>query len=156
MLAINNTPRLSIKKIVVATDFTAASRAALCRAIAIATHYGSKIILVHGVQTAPRNGPGKVTSHKQLHDLSDAEWKLATEARKWADVQCEWQLLKGTGPQVVEQFLAIAHIDLILLGTQANRTFHRSAAEHIFRHVRCPVLAVGPSALARRRIGIRG
>jgi nucleotide-binding universal stress UspA family protein len=89
MLALSNIPRLSIKKIVVATDFTTASRAALQSAIAIATHYGSKVILVHGVQTAPRNGPQKVTSYEQLHDLSDAEWKLATEARKCADLQCE-------------------------------------------------------------------
>jgi len=114
MLAVSNIPRLSIKKIVVATDFTAASRAALHRAIAIATHYGSKIILVHAAQMTPRTGSEDAAAHEELHHLSDAEWKLATEARKCADLQCEWQLLKGTVPQVVEQFLAIAHIDLIL------------------------------------------
>ena len=56
MLALSTKPKISLKKIVVATDLTPASRAALDRAIAIATHYGSKLILVHAVVRADWRG----------------------------------------------------------------------------------------------------
>lgn len=145
MAAIGTIQKLSIQQIVVATDFTSASTGALDCAIAIAKHYGSKIILVHAVEMVPQDQPGQGAGHAELHRLSDAQWRLVTETRKCAALQCEWHLLKGTVPQVVEQFLAIDHIDLIVVATHADRPFHKSSAEHIFRRVRCPVLALGPS-----------
>ena len=149
MLAVSTTPRLSLKNIVVPIDSTAASRAAVDCAIAIASRYESRIILVRAVESATEaQGEGK-TESREVHRLIEAEWNLLSEANRCADLQCEQHLLKGTAPEVVEQFLAIEHADLIVLGTSASRGFRRllmrSAAEHIFRHVRCPVLVIGPS-----------
>jgi len=149
MLAANITPRIALKNIVVPTDFTAASRAAVDCAIAIATRYGSKIILVHAVESATKAEAEENRGPREVHRVAEAEWKLISEANRCADLVCERHLLKGTAPEVVEQFLAIDHTDLIVLGAPASRGFRRllmrSAAEHIFRHVRCPVLAIGPS-----------
>jgi nucleotide-binding universal stress UspA family protein len=153
MLAISTTPKISIKKIVVPTDFTTASKAALDIAIAIATYYDSKVILVHAVEAAPQPHSERDTQHSEMHTLSEAEWQLRREANRCVDVDCERQLLRGTVTEVVEQFLAITQTDLIVVGTHGSMGFRRllkrSDAEHIYRHVRCPVLAVGPSVRMR-------
>ncbi len=148
MLAVRTTPRLALKNIVVPTDFTAASRAAVDCAIAIATRYGAKISLVHAVESGTKASREK-TEPRAVHRLAEAEWNLLSEANRCADLECERHLLKGTAPELVEQFLAIEHADLIVLGAPASRGFRRllmrpAAAEHIFRHVRCPVLVIGP------------
>ena len=153
MFAISTTPRISIKKIVVPTDFTTASKRALDAAIAIATYYGSKIILVHAVEASPQPQSERDRQHSEIHTLSEAEWQLRREANRCVDVDCERQLLKGTVTEVVEQFLAITQTDLIVVGTHGSTGFRRllkgSIAEHIFRHVKCPVLAIGPCVRIR-------
>ena len=146
MLAQSTKPKISLKRIVVATDFTSASKAALDRAISIATHYCSKLILVHALEPAARVQP------HETQQLADAEWKLVKEAERCADLECERHLLTGTTAEVVEQFLAIDDTDLIVLGIHGRKEFRKlllSGAEHIFRHVRCPVLVLGPSVSER-------
>ncbi len=151
MLALSTKPKISLKKIVVATDLTPASRAALDRAIAIATHYGSKLILVHAVEALPRAQSAEHAEPDATNRLAEAEWRLLKEAEKCGDLECERHLLAGTATAVVEQFLAIDGADLIVLGIHGRKQFRklrmlmRSDAEHIFRNVRCPVLVLGPS-----------
>jgi len=148
MLALSTKPRISLKKIVVATDFTPASKAALDRAIAIATYYRSKIILVHAVESVSQWQPSEEAKHPETNRLAEVEWRLRKEAVRCAEVECEWHLLKGTVAEVVEQFLAIDHTDLVIVGIGGSKGFRKllmSSAEHIFRHVRCPVMVLGPS-----------
>ena len=145
MVAFSTIPRISLRKIIVATDFTTTSKAALDCAIAVATHYGSKIILVHAIEGVPQSHTQPSTGHHGVHGLTDAEWNLRLEVAKCADLDCEWHLLRGTVPDVVDQFLAINHVDLIVVGAHERHGFRKAAAENIFRRVHCPVLAVGPS-----------
>jgi nucleotide-binding universal stress UspA family protein len=145
VVAIKAIPRIALRKIVVATDFTETSKAAVDCAIAIATHYGSKIILVHAVEGVPQPQSHAATVQPGVRALTDAEWHLRLEVTKCADLDCEWHLLRGTAPDVVDQFLAISDVDLIVVGGHERHGFRKAAAEDIFRRVRCPVLAVGPS-----------
>ncbi len=149
MFALSTKPKISLKKIVVATDFTQASEAALDCAIAIATHYGSKIILVHAVEESSRPQEEQEAARRETDRLGEAEWRLLKEAERCADVDCERHLLTGTAEEVVEQFLAIDDTDLVVVASHRSKGFRKlltgSVAEHIFRHVRCPVLVVGPS-----------
>jgi len=50
----------------------------------------------------------------------------------------------------VERILSFDDVDLVIVGTHGAKGFKRmatgAAAEHFFRHVHCPVLAIGPSA----------
>jgi nucleotide-binding universal stress UspA family protein len=150
MLSVLASPRVSLKNIVVATDFSPASEFALDHAISIARRYESKILLVHAMEASSRPQPGQEADmHSREGALADAERKLLAEAQKVADIECERRLLVGTTLEVVDQILALDHIDLIVVGTHGTRGFRKlligSAADRIFHHVRCPVLVIGPS-----------
>ncbi len=150
MLSLSTKPEVSLKNIVVATDFSPASESALDHAIEIARHYGSKILLLHAMAASPQAQTGQEEQFRRTQEsLADAEQRLLVEAGKCPDVECEWRLLTGTALQVVDQILALDHIDLIVVGTHGATGLRKllagSAAERIFHHVRCPVLAIGPS-----------
>ena len=149
MAVLSVAPRIAIKNIVVATDFSPASDLALQHASAIARHYASKIHLVHAISA---------TGHKTLphpgalwgrESEADAENQLRAQAAECADLECSRWVLKGTEEEVVERLLSFDDVDLVVIGTHGAKGFRKlaigAAAEHFFRHVRCPVMAVGPS-----------
>jgi nucleotide-binding universal stress UspA family protein len=149
MLVLSAKPRISLKNIVVATDFSAASESALDHAVAIARHYDSKILLMHAIGSTPDSqswDEARIRGADKL--LTHAEQKLCAEAEKHPDVECQRFLLTGTALEVVEHILSLDHIDLIVVGTHGTKGVRKlmmgSVAEQICHHVRCPVLVVGP------------
>ncbi|HUI83317.1 MAG TPA: universal stress protein [Candidatus Binatia bacterium] len=149
MAVLSAKPGVAVRNIVVATDFSPASCLALDYAVAIARHYGSKIHLVHAIEAgshAPEPHAGALWGREA--DAAAAE-RLRLEAEKCGEMGCAQWLLKGTALEVVERILSLDQVDLIVIGTHAGRGFRKaaigSAAEHFFRNVHCPVLAVGPS-----------
>jgi len=149
MLSLSTKSGVLLRNIVVATDFSAASESALNHAVAIAQHYGSKIVLVHALEAASPSQPGQQGELREQQLQIFAEQKLSAEAAKCHEVECERRLLTGSALEVVEQLLALDHIDLIVVGTHGATGFRKlmagSVADRIFHHVRCPVLVIGPS-----------
>ena len=150
MLSLSTKPEVSLKNIVVATDFSPASESALDHAIAIARYYGSKILLVHAMEAAPQPQTRQEAGIRGTYESpAESEQRLLAETEKCADIECEWRLLTGPALEVVEQILALDHTDLIVVGTHGIKGFRKllvgSSAERIFHHVRCPVLVIGPS-----------
>lgn len=138
-------PTLLLRNIVVATDFTPTSELALDYASAIARHYSSKITLVHAMTALDNEEARRV----EVSDaLAVAEAQLRAEVERCEGVECDTRLVKGTALQVVEQILALEDTDLLVVGTHGKKGLRRflvgSMAEQIFRHVRCPVLVIGP------------
>jgi len=155
MLVLTARPRLLLRNILVATDFSPASESALEHALGIARHYGSKILLVHAM------GPGvgthtEAAGHDPYQELAAAEQKLHAAAESCGDIQCQETLLTGTALEVVEQILSLDHVDLIVVGTHGTHGLRKlllgSVAEQIFHHVRCPVLVLGPLACDGRSV----
>jgi len=149
MAMLSVTPRIAIKHIIVATDFSPASELALQHATAIARHYAAKIHLVHAI------APGSHAQGPHAAALwggeaeAEAEEKLRTQAAGCADLECSRWVLKGTEIEVVQRLLSFDDVDLVVIGTHGAKGFRKlaigAAAEHFFRHVHCPVLAVGPA-----------
>jgi len=148
MAVLGTVPRVAIKNIVVTTDFSPASERALDYATWIARYYGSRIHLVHPVEAAHVH----VTPEGQDAEPEAGE-KLRHQAEKCDEIKCLQWVLKGTALDVVERMLSLDQIDLVVIGTHAGKGFRKlaigSAAEHFFRNIHCPVLAVGP-AVSRR------
>ncbi len=148
MAVLSARPKVAVKNIVVATDFSPAAEVTLQYAAAIARHYDSKIYLVHGIEL-----PGHETPHATTlwgHEAeAEAEQKLQQEAAKCGGIECLPRVLKGTPLEVVERILSLDDLDLVVIGFHGAKGFRKlgvgSAAEYFFRHVRCPLLAVGPS-----------
>jgi len=145
-------PRVAIQNVVAATDFSPASEIALQYAVAIARRYGSRIQLVHAI-ARDKHEPGvpRTTGALWGHSTeAEAAEKLNALAADFPDLEISEWVLQGTEVEVVERLLSFDQVDLVVIGTHAAKGFRRfaigSAAEHFFRHVHCPVLAVGPSA----------
>jgi len=149
MAVLSVTPRIAIKNIVVATDFSAASDLALHHAIAIARHYASNIHLVHALAATARKPVQHAGTLWGRESEAEAEKQLREQAAECAELECRRWVLKGTEEQVVERLLSFDDVDLVVIGTHGAKGFRKLAigavAEHFFRHIHCPVLAVGPS-----------
>jgi nucleotide-binding universal stress UspA family protein len=136
--------RVAVQNIILITDFSPASELARSYAVPIARHFESKIHLVHALQL-PAHGASEAAAPQSE---AEAEAKMQVEARCFADVEHSEWLLKGTPLEVVDRIVSFDPSDLVIIGTQAARGLRKAAtgaaAEHFFRHVRCPVLAIGP------------
>lgn len=150
MAVLTTTPRVAVQNIVLITDFSPSADQALAYGASIARHYGSRIHLVHALETPTHGHASEAGAARTSESASQAEARLQAEAEKCGDVECSCWLLKGSPLEVVERLLSFDRADLVIVATHGARGFRKaaigSAAEHFFRHVACPVLAVGPQA----------
>jgi nucleotide-binding universal stress UspA family protein len=137
-----------LKTIVVATDLEGRSEAALEYARKIATAYGARIILAHGLDpldyAAVESVPGKIRR------------RMPEEARAVLDEMVADLVLEGIHSHselrqgaVVDMLLDLARqrdADLLVVGTKGNHGAGPVAvgtiAEELVRRATCPVLAV--------------
>lgn len=149
MAVLSARPRIAVKNILVATDFSPISELALNHGIAIARHYGSKIHLVHAIEPPSHVLSSHTAAMWGQGGEAEAEKKLREEMDLCGDVDCSQWILKGTPFEVVERILSFDQVDLVVTGIHKATGYRKltmgSAAEHFFRHIHCPVLAVGPS-----------
>lgn len=153
MKAIEPVLSLSLKNILLATDFSPGSEAAVKYAQAIARCHSSHVHTIHV------SGPDsyQLLDHRAFaltfNDIDDSS----------ADVT---QLLQGlvqglpTGVplhpgriwEVINDVIVRNEVDLLVLNTHGRTGMHRlisgSIAEELFRNVTCPVLTIGPGVKA--------
>ena len=144
--------RLAFKNVLVPTDFTGASLAALAYARRFAADYGARIFVAHAVNPTP---PIFVPMEPIPIDL-DAEWqdaekKLSRFLSNVALVGTPHQGIVGRGHtwNVIHDAILKNSIDLVVLGSHGKHGLKKlvlgSGAEVIFRQADCPVLTVGPA-----------
>ncbi len=138
----DNGVRLKLDNILAATDFSSASKTALCYALSMARRHGSKVFVVH------------VSSAQSEANLMDA-WRTAQAeitdhlvAGRLRGLQHELLVKSGDVWTVLAQLIAECGIDLVVVGTRGRTGVWKlllgSVAETIFRQASCPVLTVGP------------
>ncbi len=142
--------RITINKILLATDFSPEAHNALQCAISLARRYGSTIFLTHVL--APEGSSGAMEAWPDWPDVvrHDAEQSMANlESTEGLGLLPHEVILRsGDTWKVISQVLSDKDVDLIVLGTQGhggiNKLFLGSTAETVIRHATCPVLTVGP------------
>ncbi len=140
---------ISLKNILVATDFSPAALAALTRALPIARQFNSVVHIVHVVH------PPEIVIASPA-----ANSEICQQAR--LDAQRQLELLEaavGTVPhrtwpregdisEAVEDLVRSQHINLVAVGASGKsdlkKFFLGSVAEEIIRTATCPVLTIGP------------
>ena len=138
----------ALRGIVIATDFSPASDAAVLYSLALARRNNAKVWIVHvvsesffsadtqrrAVDDAWREGHRRMTEHLIAGRLDGIETKLLVEQGS----------IYETLTRVVEE----QHADLLVVGTRGRSRIGKlllgSSAESIFRQAPCPVLTVGP------------
>jgi nucleotide-binding universal stress UspA family protein len=139
-------------RILMPTDFSAASRNALPYAAAIAGFNGARLYIVHVIssvgQTMVPGAEVKATVARDLkgllNNLDDAGESLPVEVAlivRQGDIAAE-----------LDELIREERIDLIVVGTHGRSGFSKltlgSVAENVFRKASCPVLTVGPHSPA--------
>jgi nucleotide-binding universal stress UspA family protein len=146
VLTVRNPPQeLAVRKILVATDFGAASDTALAYGRTLAQMFKGRLDLLH-VMPNPFLGamfgdPHSVeaATRRQLRErLTDAD-------RDTLGATAMLEVSDDPASTIIEHAKR-AHIDFIVLGTHGRHSIDRlltgSVAEHVVRHASCPVLTV--------------
>ena len=145
-------PTLELKHILVTTDFSECSHAALKQAAAIGRLHGSDLLVLHVVPPEPM----------MQHALEPAVWEYQDIVRQ---AQSEmnapgtletlgglpFELLVQTGDlqTILSSLIKEREISMLVLGTHGRTGFKKfllgSVAEEILRTADCPVMTIGPS-----------
>ncbi len=146
MATVGAPTRVAIQNILLATDFSPFSDAALPFAAGLAHRYGSTLYLVNVVPSIPYDllpadplQPAQVANQKML-SLAASEALQGVPHKDYIE--------QGDPADVLRRLVPLHHIDLIVLGTHGRKGIDRlllgSVAEDVFRHATCPVLTIGP------------
>jgi universal stress protein A len=145
--------------ILVPTDFSEPSEAALDYALALAATHGSRLHLLHVVDASFVTGPVSAeifvveTPAEQAALFDDAKAKLAHRAARCTSGKITTEVITGTSARTIICYARARSIDLIVMGTHGRsgmaHLFMGSVAEKVVRDAPCPVLTVrqAPSGL---------
>jgi nucleotide-binding universal stress UspA family protein len=143
--------RVSIRRVLAATDFSPLSEKALRQALSIARRYRSKFYIVHVVSSWGFNVAGYDAAVEGAK-LAQADLeKLISELIKSGalkDVDHEIVVAIGDFWEELRRIATSYEIDLIVIGTHGHVGMEKmvmgSVAESVFRYAKRPVLTVGP------------
>jgi nucleotide-binding universal stress UspA family protein len=144
---------VSLKRILIATDFSPASERALWYGLAIARRFGASVDIVHIVDSLGfrMTGADVVAQAVELaqRDLKKLETGLVRSGP--LDGIPHRMLVQEESREVWEALYRLIRengINLVVLGTHGRTGLKKlilgSVAEEVFRHSPCPVLTVGP------------
>jgi len=147
--------RISLKNILLTTDFSEASTAALPFALALARQYEAKLFVVHVTPAEPHLMV--VTDRLPAQDdeyIRQARIKIDKFVHpEKPDIECKQLVDQGDLATVIPAIIREHDVDLVVLGTRGRRGLKKlvlgSHAEKIYRHASCPVLTVGPRVEAK-------
>ena len=140
-----------MRKIVVATDFSAASRPAFAAALDLARRDGARLVVLHVLMPpSPFVGDDLPGSWLELEARArrDAERRLAaavSQAER-SGIATTGTLVKGVPAEVIVRVARREGANLIVLGTHGRsglgQLFMGSVAARVLGTAKCPVLTV--------------
>ncbi len=147
----------TFKNILVATDFSPASKHAVEYAAAITDLNQGQLFVLHALPPEARLAvpldPMPARTDRDLAEARLSLQKLGAE-EPVRHVHHEELLERGPVWEAVLETIERKKIDLLVLGTHGRTGLKKivlgSTAEELFRRAPCPVLTVGPSAMPRR------
>jgi nucleotide-binding universal stress UspA family protein len=140
---------LSLKNVLVATDFSPSSRSALAYVLPILRRFHSTLHLVHVTRPLPLDlTSSAIDPQIQEQVRRNAEEEMQSIAATVDGISCQTSVREGEVWEVIEDIARRNHMDLVVVGTSGKSTIQKlllgSVAEEIFRKCKCPVLTVGP------------
>lgn len=144
---------VGLKSVVVAYDFSDASRKPLNHALAIARHFQAKLYIVHVVSSIGYEiaGPevAQLACDGSVRDAHGLEAELL-KSGALAGLEYEFMIRRGIVWDQLKLVIEQKHVDAVVVGTHAREGLGRlvlgSIAEQVFRQADCLVLTVGPGS----------
>jgi nucleotide-binding universal stress UspA family protein len=152
---------ISMRNVLYATDFSAASEAALPYATAICRRFGSTMYVAHVLSDVNLLLMTGGVDYVQVDTVYDdartlAQEKIQRMTGRMGKIPFRTYLRHGHVWTNLSGIVADNAIDLIVLGTHGRTGVGKlllgSVAEDILRHAPCPVLTVGPKVGGRARL----
>ena len=141
----------AFEKLLVATDFSRSSIAALSYAENLVNLYGKELLLTHVVSTGNVSPPEPlaVFSAPEIGQAMAEDLEQLTNQLRRRGIQARAILSEGPVADALESLVQQEKPSLLVTGTHGAHGLERlilgSTAEAILRKVSCPVLTVGPS-----------
>jgi nucleotide-binding universal stress UspA family protein len=140
---------IQFNRILIATDFSDASRNALRYAAAIAGFNGAKLYIVHVVSSFGYTIVPDAEAQATKLAARDLEG-LVNNLNDALAVEVALIVRQGDIAAALNEAIREEKIDLIVLGTHGRTGLSKlmlgSVAESVFREMSCPVLTVGPNS----------
>lgn len=138
---------MQFNNILVATDFSAGSVAALKLATSLARDSGAKLWIVHVSEPRPAyTVAGIYASLPSGNEFAESSEELQKVVPADPQVAFEQRLIIGSPAEELVKFAANHAVDLIVIGTHGRtgvlRLLMGSVAEAVLRHAECPVLTL--------------
>lgn len=136
------------KKILIATDGSQYSRAAIEKGLEIASAQGSYVDALYVVDTRALAGTDGVPEPTNMYQLLEQEGKRAVDQVKQAGkgLEVETFVLAGHPSTTIARFAKDNDVDLIVVGTLGKSGLEElllgSVADKVVRMAPCPVLVV--------------
>jgi nucleotide-binding universal stress UspA family protein len=149
-----------IRRIVVATDFSEGSDAAMERAFALAKPLDATVDLVHvldtAILTAPQSlGAMPLIDPQALMDQIDEALTARIEKARSLGIVCQSDSLDGYPAREIVRHAEKVGADLIVVGTHGRtgvaKVIMGSVAQRVVQHATCPVLVIPPARKATER-----
>ena len=142
---------LHLRKVLVATDFSRSSIAALSYAENLVNLYGKELLLTHVVSAGNASPPEPlaVFAAPEIGQAMAEDLEQLTNQLRRRGIQARAILSEGPVADALETLVQQEKPSLLVTGTHGAHGLERlilgSTAEAILRKVSCPVLTVGPS-----------
>jgi nucleotide-binding universal stress UspA family protein len=137
---------LPFKTILVATDFSSASKVAFAVAAALARDYRARLIALHVVEPLQMGFSEFNAYVGPDEDRGRAMEMLRALRAPSSAVTIEHRLLEGAAADVIAETAEEIGADLIVMGTHGRSGLSRlvmgSVAEEVLRRAPCPVLTI--------------
>jgi nucleotide-binding universal stress UspA family protein len=146
-------PMSAVKKILLATNFSAASTAAFHESLYLCRTFGASLYILHVFEYtsgSPTESGGLLFELDALYKNAKLSLDILIDTARQNAVPCEGTITNGISHQAILDSLSSQSCDLVVLGTRAIHGFERlvfgSTAEAVIRHSRSSVLTIGPKA----------
>jgi nucleotide-binding universal stress UspA family protein len=142
---------MSTRTILVPTDFSAHSSAALDRALELAGSLSARVVLLHSYFVSPPAVTGEFwvlppDFMSELRAATCAELEQLAKRGAEAGVRCEYRASPAPAVEAILDVAKLLPADLIVLGTHGRTGLKHavlgSVAERVVRLAPCPVLTV--------------
>lgn len=142
------------RRILLATDLSAASEGATRQAIDLARDLGATLLVVSVIDPAVHGAAGgRVERMDQRRRSREASAQALVLRGRQAGVQVSFMIWEGEpGPSIVDAATS-EQVDLVIVGSHGRGSMGRlligSVSDHVVRNAPCPVLVVRAPAQAR-------
>lgn len=137
-----------LNNILLPTDFSACSEAALPYVRTLAEQYGATVHVAHVIPMLAGLPFGATCFDQPEADRVEQQLCEITHSDAFRGISCREIVKMGQVRNVLPQLVADGDIDLIVLASHPRSSLEMfldgSVAEYVFRRATCPVLTIGP------------